>query len=117
MTTTTKLIGYFVLQNAGDGCIWAKYSNITLDSPLTECAKLISEQEGGFGGFVGTYLATWIENPVKQETDKAYLTIVEVVNKNGIYDLFWKDSNGKIKFTGQGLLFNGLLSGAYWDDK
>jgi hypothetical protein len=110
-----KVLGYFVFQQVGDGCLLAKYSNWTLRSPLTEAAKL-TPMDQTVEAFVGQYFSTWIDNPALgdpfQQTDRAVLKIQRKQGTTGIFTLLW--DNGQ-KFSGEGMLFNNLLVGSYWN--
>jgi hypothetical protein len=65
---------------------------------------------------VGQYFSTWIDNPALgdpfQQTDRAVLKIQRKQGTTGIFTLLW--DNGQ-KFSGEGMLFNNLLVGSYWN--
>lgn len=112
-----KVLGYFVFQNVGNGCLISKYSNWTLPSPLTECAKKLRKSEPTKDDFEGEYNSTWIENPEHptptERVRQATLTIKTKPNTEGIYVVEWSD---EATFHGEGMLFNDLLVGTYWND-
>lgn len=55
-----KVLGYFVFENVGDGCLVSKFANWNGHSPSTECAKI--KKGSVFPGFEGEYYSTWIED-------------------------------------------------------
>ena len=108
------VLGYFVFENAGDGCLLGKYSNWRLHSPLTECTKLIRMNDLQ-PGFAGSYRSTWIEgNQISGGVGQATLRIAPKANSQGIFTLEWSVD---AVFHGEGMLYKDLLIGAYWNDE
>jgi hypothetical protein len=110
-----EVLGYFVFQNVGNGRLVSKYANWTIPSPLTECSKL-TKKEPDHDDFEGDYCSAWVENPndpsPTEQVGQATLVIRKKAKAEGIYTLDW---TGEGTFHGEGMLFNRLLVGAYWN--
>ena len=109
-----KVLGYFVFENVGDGCLVSKFANWNEHSPCTECARL---KKGPVSlGFEGEYYSTWIEEGDAADAAEGpcHVTLIIQAKKNatGIFTLEWSEG---ATFYGEGMMYGKLLVGAYWD--
>lgn len=105
-TIATDLIGAFVFKDHGDGCLSCKWINNGINYPLMECSLRQSDRQKD--PYSGVYLTTWIEDP---NTEQSHL---EISKKDASYNLTWYGPSKKQIFYGKGMLYDGLLVGAYW---
>lgn len=107
------VLGYFVFENIGDGCLVAKYGNWNSRSPIPECAK--RRKEPYSEGFEGEYVSIWIEDVSEPwgDSDPVILNIRQKAGSTGVFTLEW---SGGATFHGEGMLPGKLLVGAYWDN-
>jgi hypothetical protein len=106
--------GYFIFKNVGDGCLVSKYCNDTLESPLTECSKLVSGNILN-DPFIGIYRSTWIETgyALTNLADTTDQTLLKIELKHiGIYKLTWYEG-AKVCFTGEAMVYENVLVGSY----
>ncbi|HEY1040657.1 MAG TPA: hypothetical protein VGF30_14685 [Bacteroidia bacterium] len=107
----SKLIGAFVFEDLGDGCLTGKWLNNNEPTPYPEAAKLkrIKEEEKKEKEpFEGLYTTTWIELRDQPEYSDLF------IEKRGeIYHLEWRNGNNII-FQGRGMLYRNILIGPYW---
>jgi hypothetical protein len=107
------IIGTFVFRNEGDGCLTSKYFHEGQPYPFVEACKRLREDGRQNDMFSGEYKATWIQEPFA--VISAMLTIHWDPNQN-TYTLSWVGvSNNTPMFNGIGMIYDGLLVGAYWN--
>lgn len=107
-----KIIGAFVFEDLGDGCLTGKWLNNSESIPYPESAKFkkrINESEDATSAFEGIYTTSWIE-----ERDSVQFAdlIIQKINSE-IYKLEWRSGN-KISFHGKAMMFKRMLIGTYW---
>lgn len=107
---TTINIGTCVFRNEGDGCLTAKWTNPSKESPFTEGCKLLPDSTQD--GFCGTYKTVWVQDGNKAE--EATLVIKKHKLNERLYELTWSNTD-KTNFAGHGMLFENLLVAAYWE--
>lgn len=105
----TMIIGSFVFRDDGDGCLSAKYHNQVMRSPLVESCKRTSTFHAD--PFEGVFFTVWIEGGTTPETAE-----LRISRRGDVYQLTWT-SNNVVVFRGQGMLYDGVLTGFYWDDE
>lgn len=105
-----KIIGTFVFRDMGDGCLSCKWLNNGNDSSAyAEAAKLKPNQSPS-AAYIGEYTTIWIYD---EEVSTATSLTIEKPAHSDRYILTWK-KNSKY-FNGIGMLYDGLLVGAYWN--
>lgn len=98
--------GSFVFKDVGDGCLIGKWLEISDDAPYPESCKLIPSDIDSTIPFCGKYKTTWI-----QGGNTTINGTIEITRKNNnVYTIIW---NADIKYTGNGMLYDGLLIGSY----
>lgn len=104
----TKIIGAFVFEDAGNGCLTGKWLNNDELTPYPEASKLRKVNEGRHP-FEGTYKTTWIQ--LTEEVEHTDL-LIEFISQD-VCKVQWL-KNGKLIYDGRGMLFKGMLIGSYW---
>jgi hypothetical protein len=102
------LTGTFVFADAGDGCMPSKYTNNHAGRTMVESCKL---REGTSKGaqFTGDFDSVWLEGESTPQTNH----ILEIERRGEEYFLQWT-RDGSLRYVGVGMLYQGLLVGAYW---
>ncbi|MDI9312773.1 MAG: hypothetical protein QM535_21365 [Limnohabitans sp.] len=104
-----KIIGSFVFVNEGSGRLKSTFRNNGTDQPQIETCQ-ITNKSSDLNGFAGTYNSIWNE-----EDGNATLEIVQVDNSK-FYNFTWTNTETNLpKFFGQGMLFEKILVGCYWN--
>lgn len=111
------VLGYFIFQPMGDGCLGSKFGHTRSVRIYTESATP-SILNHGTDPFIGEYLVSWIDSVSQPESVLARLVIERKAGSLvGQYELIWSEVNdsSQILYYGEGMVFNGVLSGSYWN--
>lgn len=106
-----KIKGSCVFRNDGDGCLSSKYVNDNTP-PFVESCKLIdgSRSPNSKDNFEGRYDTIWLESSSGRVShQRTELTIT--ARPDGTYQLAWASP----QYFGIGMIYDGLLVGAYWN--
>ncbi|MCK9403932.1 MAG: hypothetical protein M0Q26_11080 [Chitinophagaceae bacterium] len=121
------ILGYFIFQNMGDGCIASKYCHRHLHSSHPETMKRLlatpDEREENLQNhqterneFIRRFRTTWIENLDAENSEISTVVITAKVSFPGIFRLQWNDFENEPVFFGEGMIHKGILIGSYWDE-
>ncbi len=105
-----NIIGSFVFNDEGYGCLSGKWSHKDDNEAYPECAKLIAPD--GTELYCGIYRTVWIESAGKAVNGTLN---IELNPGDHTYKLSWSVET-QITFSGQGMIHNGLLIGSYWEN-
>lgn len=105
-----NIIGTFVFRNEEDGCLTSKYFHGNQPYPFVEACKRLDNSPEQADGFAGEYKTVWIQD--NHESVEAELKIN--LQPSNTYTLSWTKGDN-VEFEGIGMIYDGLLVGAYWD--
>ncbi|MBS1635307.1 MAG: hypothetical protein JST26_05245 [Bacteroidetes bacterium] len=102
-----KIIGSFVFEDIGNGCLSGRWHNNSERKTYPESAKLTSNR--GALPFEGIYKTTWIQEHDKTESCELIISLFH----NEIYNVTWQRSNS-IEYQGQAMIYKGMLVGHFY---
>ena len=115
MSYKIEFLGAFAIKDEGNGCLTSVYNNQEQNEDYPECCKLIAGFEKV--DFQGDYHSTWIESDEDGPTGQSNPSVLKIRKASPhAYTLNWCDEDDEVIFKGHGMIRNGELVGAYWQE-
>jgi len=115
-----RILGYFIFVVLGDGVLAAKFAHTEGNWALSESVTLL---DGAMppDPFIGRYASVWLDTtpPDPITSTEGRLRIFAKPNSRvNQYLLEWRErDNGAVIYWGEGMVYNNVLSGAYWGSR